>query len=172
MRTNIRPETRADLSPIHSVNRLAFGRKNEASLVDALRKTERFIPDLSLTARYYEKVIGHILFYPVDIVAGDRRTETLVLAPMAVLPDYQNKGVGSKLVKVGLSKAKKLGYRSVIVRGHPGYYPRFGFQRADKWGITAPLEAPGEAFMAIELVPGALADAAGTVVFPEEFKKV
>jgi putative acetyltransferase len=137
MKINIRPEQKSEKSMIHSVNKIAFKQSNEAALVDALRKTGRFVPGLSLTAKYYEKTVGHILFYPVDIVNGDRHIETLALASMAVLPEYQKKGVGSKLVKVGLGKAKQLGYRSVIVRGHPKYYPKFGFQPAGKWNIKA-----------------------------------
>jgi predicted N-acetyltransferase YhbS len=154
------------------VHTLAFGRNNEAVLVEELRKTKRFVPELSLMAKYYEMTVGHILFYPVDIVDGEKKTVTLALAPLAVMPEHQKKGVGSKLIKVGLGKAKKLGFGSVIVLGHEKFYPKFGFQPASKWNIRAPFDVPDEAFMAIELIPGALKDAAGTVHYPKEFSKV
>jgi predicted N-acetyltransferase YhbS len=172
MKTDIRPETKADYAPIYRVHRFAFGRTNESTLVERLRKTKRFIPELSLVARHQNQVIGHILFYPVDIVKDDRTVEALALAPVAVLPQFQNKGVGGKLVKVGLSKAKKLGYKAVIVLGHAEYYPHFGFAPASTWGITAPFEVPDNAFMALELVPGALSAAAGTVRYAQEFSRV
>jgi putative acetyltransferase len=172
MKIDIRPETRADYAPVRAVYAAAFGREDEARLVERLRRRPGFVPELSLTARHYDRVVGHILFTPVEIVGAGARVPSLALAPVAVLPAFQRKGVGGKLVKVGLSKAKKLGFTSVVVLGHPYFYPRFGFAPADKWHLAAPFAAPDEAFMAQELAPGALTPVVGgTVRYPGEFEK-
>ena len=91
------------------------------------------------------------------------------LAPMAVHPDFQRRGVGSALVRAGLEAARRLGHKSVVVLGHAEYYPRFGFVPARPRGIEPPLQAPDEAFMLIELVPGALAGVRGTVRYPAAY---
>jgi len=166
---HIRPETTGDLPGITKINDLAFGQKSEGKLVEKLRKTDEFITGLSLVAEIDGEVIGHILFYPIVIKSGGKEHRSLALAPMSVIPDFQNKGIGSKMVSDGLEKARGLGHRSVIVLGHAGYYPRFGFKPASKWGIKAPFEAPDEAFMAMELTPGELDDKSGIVVYPKEF---
>jgi len=88
---------------------------------------------------------------------------------MAVVPDLQNRGIGTELIKKGMIKAKELGFYSIIVLGHKGYYPRFGFKSAAKWGIKCPFKVPDEAFMAVELYDKALNGKAGTVEFPDEF---
>jgi len=104
------------------------------------------------------------------MIKGKKEYEALVLAPMAVLPEFQRQGIGGKLIREGLNKAKELGFDSVTVLGHKDYYPRFGFERASKWNIKSPFEVPDEAFMAIELKPGALAEKTGTLEYPEEFR--
>jgi predicted N-acetyltransferase YhbS len=91
---------------------------------------------------------------------------------MAVLPEYQKKGIGLQLVEEGLKRARKLGFKSVIVLGHAAYYPRFGFEPAGKWGIRPPFEVPDDAFMALELVRDGLKDIQGTVEYPPEFNDV
>ncbi len=88
---------------------------------------------------------------------------------MCVHPDYQRKGIGSKLVKEGLKRAREKGYRSVIVIGHPEYYPRFGFSKASKFDIKAPFDVPDNAFMALELVENALENVKGIVEYPKPF---
>ncbi|WP_455367207.1 GNAT family N-acetyltransferase, partial [[Eubacterium] cellulosolvens] len=115
-------------------------------------------------------IVGHILFSKIKI-RGEKDHETLALAPMAVLPKFQKQGIGGKLIREGLNKARELGFDSVIVLGHNEYYPRFGFERASKWNITCPFEVPDEAFMAIELNPGALSVKAGIVEYPKEFSE-
>jgi len=168
-RLKIRPETEEDLTKITEVNDLAFGQKNEGILVERLRKTDSFISELSLVAELEGKIVGHILFYPVTIRSADSEFLSLSLGPMAVIPELQRLGIGSQLVSEGLQAAKRLGHRSVIVLGHPEYYPRFGFKPASRWNIKAPFDAPDEAFMALELVAGELKDKGGTVEYPEEF---
>jgi len=169
MKTKIRPETEEDYEEITRIHDLAFNQINEGTLVERLRKTSCFVPELSLVAEYENRVIGHILFYPIKIKAGTRKCDSLALAPMAVHPAYQKRGIGSKLIVKGLTTAKKLGFKSVVVLGHSQYYPRFGFEAASKWGIRAPFDVPEDAFLAIELTRNGLRNCRGTVEYPKEF---
>jgi len=168
----IRPERPEDRDAVFEVNRLAFGQENEARLVDALRQSSAFIPQLSLVALDRSEVVGHILFTRITVEGGSQTHDALALAPMAVLPLFQKRGIGSALVRRGLEEARGLGHPVVIVLGHPGYYPRFGFVPAQPLGILSPFEAPSEAFMALELQPGALLGIQGVVKYPPEFDEV
>lgn len=173
MEPTIRREQSGDMPEIHKIITLAFGRENEAKLVDLLRNSKAFIPQLSLIATTDGKPVGHILFSKISIVGKDHsETGSLALAPMAVLPQYQRKGIGSQLIQTGLEKAKELKYKSVIVLGHDTYYPRFGFTPANNWDIKPPFDVPPNAFMAIELVSGGLKGISGTVQYPKEFESV
>jgi len=168
----IRPEKKKDYKAIHKVTELAFGGKGEADLIDDLRKTDSFIPELSLVAIQNDGIIGHILFSPIVIKSEKRVTSALALAPMAVHPEFQNKGVGSKLVFKGLEECRQLGHKIVVVIGHPEYYPRFGFLLARDRGLNVPFPVPDEAFMVLELVPGALKGAQGEIIYTPPFQKM
>jgi len=165
----LRKEQEKDLESIAMVNDMAFGRKAESKLIDALRNTTEFIPELSVVAVVDGKVIGHILFYPISIIAGKKKHTSLALAPMSVLPAFHKKSIGKLLVIYGLQVAKDIGRKSVIVLGHPSYYPKFGFEPASKWNIKSPFPAPDEAFLAIELEKGSLEKVSGTVIYPKAF---
>lgn len=167
----LRCEQPADCSAVFEVHRQAFRRDDEARLVDALRHNEAaFIPELSIVAVAEGRVVGHILFTRIRIEGpGGHFGESLALAPLAVLPAFQRQGIGGQLIREGLDAARRSGFGSVIVLGHAEYYPKFGFVQAEKWGIRAPFEVPANVFMALELVPGALAHASGVVVYPKEF---
>jgi putative acetyltransferase len=165
----IRSERREDLKAIHEVNRLAFGQEDEALLVRRIRDSSHFIPELSLVASKDGQIVGHILFSLVDIESQHGNRPILSLAPMAVHPDLQNQGIGSKLVREGLKKCYQLGYAIVIVIGHPDYYPRFGFIPARQKGLKTPFPVSDEAFMVLEVVPNALEGLKGTVKYPPEF---
>lgn len=167
----IRPERENDYSKIRGVNDLAFGQENEGRLIEKLRQTEKFIPKLSLVAELNNEIVGHILFYPVIIRSATSKFQSISLGPMAVIPAYQRQGIGIRLVKEGLETAKKLGHKSVIVVGHPEYYPRFGFKSASQWKIKVPFDVPDEVFLALELVNGELKAKSGTVEYPEEFNE-
>ena len=169
MNIQLDAEQEADHQQIFEVNRRAFNQPDEGQLVNKIRSGANFVPELSLVAKYDVKVIGHILFSKISILTGDSEFETLALAPVAVDPDYQKMGVGKKLIEAGLQKAGQLGFESVIVLGHPDYYPKFGFEPASKWRITCPFEAPDNAFMGVELKPGALGSKPGVVRYPVEF---
>lgn len=168
----VRVERPEDFEAIFEVNMAAFGQEGEGILVNRIRQSENFVDGLSLVAEAKGTVVGHILFSKIEIVQGERRLETIGLAPMSVLPAWQGKGVGKKLVKAGLHKVKSLGFDAVIVLGHEAYYPKFGFQRASKFGIFCPFEVPDAAFMAIELIPGSLSGKGGTVCYPPAFEGV
>ena len=169
-----RQETQNDFQEVFELNHKAFGQQNEAKLVDALRKNPNvFIPELSIVAVKNNAIIGHILFTKINIKNGDESlNESLGLAPMAVLPEFQKIGIGRELIRYGLETAKKLGFQSVIVLGHEHYYPKFGFEPAEKWNIKAPSDVPSNVFMAIELVRDSLKNVSGTVIYPKEFETV
>lgn len=169
----IRPETAADHAPIFQLHALAFGQENEGKLVDLLRQDDCYVPELSLVAVLKDKVIGHILFTRIHIVGkAGQKTNSLALAPMGVLPQYQKSGIGGKLIHAGLAKAKELGHLSIIVLGHKDYYPRFGFEPAEKWAIGTHYEVPSEYFMGLELFPGSLSEAQGIVEYSAPFSQI
>jgi putative acetyltransferase len=170
-RLKIRAETENDYPKIREVNDLAFEQENEGRLIERLRQTEKYIPELSLVAELDDEIIGHILFYPITIHSDISKFLSISLGPMAVTPVLQRKGIGSQLVIEGLEAAKKLGHRSVIVVGHPEYYPKFGFKRASQWNIKVPFEVPDDAFLAMELAEGELEGKSGTVEYPKEFNE-
>jgi putative acetyltransferase len=167
----IREEQGADHAAVHQLHQAAFGQVDEAKLVDALRQSDAFIPALSLVALIDDEVVGHILFTRIRIRgASGAEAESLALAPVAVLPAHQRRGIGGQLIRAGLAMARRLGHASCIVLGHHEYYPRFGFRPASAWGIRAPFDASDEVFMAMELVPYGLRGVSGVVVYPEAFE--
>jgi len=168
----IRQESREDLVRIKEINDRAFEQEDEGKLVYKLRGKDQFLPELSLVAETDKTVIGHILFYPVKINSSHQEHTTLSLGPMSVLPEYQKKGIGEKLINEGLKLAKDFGFRSVIVVGHPEYYPKFGFTKASRWSIKVPFEVPDEVFMALEIIEGELQDKSGIIEYPAEFMEM
>ena len=158
----------ADYDAIGRVNLAAFGQQAEGDLVDALRSAG--FARLSLVAELAGELVGHILFSQIEIVGDGPPVPALALAPMAVLPERQRQGIGSALVRIGLDHCRRAGHDIVLVVGHPGYYPRFGFS-ADK---AAPLQSPyaGEAFMALELTPAALQGITGSVRYSPPFESL
>lgn len=165
----IRAEQLKDHASVRAVNASAFETTAEASLVDALREQAHQV--VSLVAEEGGSVIGHIMFSPVSL-SGHPELRIMGLAPMAVAPEHQRKGIGSALVRAGLEQCRQLGFGAVVVLGHPSYYPRFGFLPSAHFGIGCEYEAPEEAFMLVELQPGFLDGATGTVRFHAAFKEV
>ncbi len=166
----IREEKPGDSAAVHRVNELAFGRSNEADLVDALRAAP--CSHLSLVAVKDGLIVGHIFFSPVSIESIDTSFSALGLAPMAVLPECQKQGIGSELVRAGLRECAKRGHPVVVVLGHPGFYRRFGFSTAKDKGITCEYPVPDEVFMVAELTPGTLKGRSGVVKDRPEFASV
>lgn len=176
MNITVRKETAADYKVTEEVVKTAFSNmvfsdKREHELVARIRKSNVFIPELSLVAIHADinRIIGHILLSEIKIAHNDQSTTSLALAPVSVLPGFQNKGIGRLLILEALTKARELGYQSVIVMGHPEYYPKFGFKPASLWGIKAPFEVSNEAFMALELHENILDHVSGVVQYPSIF---
>lgn len=170
----IRKEKKEDYKITEEVVKEAFANEeysdqSEHRLVASLRNSDEFIPDLSLVALHRDKIIGHILVSKIFIVKGEKPIESLALAPVSVLPNYQNKGVGQSLIQKSLEVAEKLNFDSVIVMGHSEYYPKFEFKKASNWGIKAPFEVPDEFLMAIELKKNALDKTSGIIQYSDAF---
>jgi putative acetyltransferase len=165
MRQLVREEQPADRDQIRKVNEAAFGRADEADLIDALRLEGVVL--LSLVAELEGQVIGHILFSRMSVETAQCPVAAVSLAPMAVLPEHQGRQVGSQLVRRGLDDLRLRGERIVIVLGHAEYYSRFGFTPAKAQHLASPF--PPEAFMALELSEDALAGVKGVVKYPYAF---
>ena len=166
MSLTIRPETSADHAAIGEVSRLAFGGEGESRLVDALREGGH--ARISLVAEEDDRIIGHILFSVLTIATPQGEIEALSLAPMAVVPSHQRKGIGSSLVREGLRACRDAGHRIVIVLGHPEFYSRFGFSAKQAEPLRSPYSGP--AFMVVELVADALKCIEGEVRYPPPFE--
>ncbi|MDL2253845.1 N-acetyltransferase [Ruminococcaceae bacterium OttesenSCG-928-I18] len=143
---------------------------DEHCLLHKLRKSEIFIPELNFVAEQTkedgtEEIVGQIVYARVTVQA-EKHTEWELISfgPLAVLPQYQGLGIGEQLVRHSLSEAARLGYPGVLIFGHPGYYPRFGFENAETYGITTEDGENFDAFMARELSPGAMKDMHGRLL--------
>jgi putative acetyltransferase len=162
----IRPESPEDAESVRRLNRAAFEGPHEGEIVDQIRAAGGVV--LSLVAETDDELVGHILFSEVTV--GDAGVAGLGLAPMAVLPEYQNRGIGSALVRRGLELLRAGGAPFVVVLGHPAYYPRFGFVPASSLGLASEYEGvPDEAFMVVELAAGGLAGVSGIARYRPEF---
>lgn len=161
----LRPEHPTDRDSIRRVHVEAFGRADEAELVDALRDGGWTV--LSLVADRDGEAVGHVLFSRLLIQRGEQSIPALALAPLAVLPTCQRTGIGSALVRAGMEQSRAAGERIVVVLGHPEFYERLGFESQ----LARPLAAPfaGAAWQAAELQPGALTGVAGRVQYPPPF---
>jgi putative acetyltransferase len=174
----LRSEQPEDAAAIREIQWLAFGRPAEADIVDSIRAADAAV--LSMVAVELEgarsigdaatSLIGHVLYTRVT-VAGEHGEEVslLGLAPVAVLPSHQGRGVGTMLIEASLEQLRAEGCLAVVVVGDPRYYPRFGFLPGGRWGLRWEADAPDDVFMVVELVPGALAGIHGTVRFRPEF---
>jgi putative acetyltransferase len=150
---------------IRSINQAAFGRPDEADLVDSLRSEGAVL--LSLVAEVERRIVGHMLFSRMSIDTMEGPVSAVALAPVAVLPANQRQGIGAQLIRYGLDLVRTQGEQIVIVVGHPDYYPRFGFSREKARALESPF--PPEAFMAMELSPGALEGIRGKVRYQAAF---
>ena len=170
---DIRPESPADYEAIHQVNVAAFGRTNEAELVDALRRDQALV--LSLVAGSGGLVVGHIAFSTARVIGDGAAYQTVALGPMSVLPDHQNQGIGSGLVRAGLAALQRQGTTLVFVLGHPGYYPRFGFEPASQYGVRCEFDVAPEVFMVVALGTPPLGRRpvpSGTLTYHPDFRGV
>jgi putative acetyltransferase len=162
----IRPEQPADWLAVHHVTESAFETHVEVDLIDALRQVPEII---FLVAEHDGTIIGHILFSPVTL-SNHPDLRIMGLAPMAVTPRHQRTGVGSALVRAGLEQCRALGFGAVAVLGHSGYYPRFGFVSARRFGIECEYDVPDEVFMVLELRPDFLTGVSGVIKYHDVFR--
>jgi putative acetyltransferase len=159
----IRPERPADLAAIRDVNRRAFGQDDEGAIVDALRS--HGAASLSLVATIDERVVGHIMYSPVEL-AG---ISGAGLGPMAVLPEHQREGIGSRLVETGNERLRHAGCPFVVVLGHAGFYPRFGFKPARPLGIRCEWDVPDDVFLILLFEPARMRAVSGLAKYGPEF---
>ena len=171
---NIRKEEKNDYEQVFKLIEKAFENEEysdhrEQFLVERLRNSENFVPDLSLVFVMNELVVGYILLTKIKIINSNSSYDSLALAPVVVLPNYQGNGIGGHLIEFAHQKARELGFESVILLGHPTYYPKFGYLKASEFDIQLPFDVPDENCMAIELIPDALKNVKGIVEYPKEF---
>lgn len=166
----IRPETEHDYPAVYAINAEAFDIQAEAALVDRLRESAG--PYVSLVAEDQDQIVGHILFTRVDL-DGHPAASIFGLAPMAVKATHRNQGIGGRLIEAGFKACADLGVGAVVVLGHPGYYPKFGFKpAASTFTITSEYGVPDEVFMAIELTPDYLTAKNGLAKYHKDFASV
>ncbi|HEV3060627.1 MAG TPA: N-acetyltransferase [Vicinamibacterales bacterium] len=168
----IRPETTDDGAATYAVYDAAFGRSDESHLVRRLRRDADVIAGLTAVAdgvagRVAGHVVGHILFSRVTIHTRTTPIPGVALAPMAVLPSHQRRGIGSALVREGIRTLRARHERVILVLGHQDYYPRFGFSADLARGLLCRFSGP--AFMALELEAGVLDGVVGDVSYPAAF---
>ena len=167
MLIEIREERPDDIFAVREVNRCAFEQEQESNIVDALRANGGAL--LSLVATMSDRVVGHIMYSPVTV--GDT-VNGVALGPMAVLPEHQRQGIGTKLIEAGNRKIKDAGYPFIIVVGHAEYYPRFGFRPASKYGIKCEWDVPNDVFMVLMLDQAKMQVVSGLAKYRAEFLKV
>ena len=170
----IRQEQENDFQAVREVVELAFrdvedSDQSEPYLVERLRKTDAYIPELSLVAELNGEIIGHLMMSKVEIVSEDQSVISLGLAPVSVVPKYQRIGVGSALIREAHKRAGELGYKSAVLLGHKDYYPRFGYKRAIDFGIEFPFDGPSEYCMVVELAPEGLKNVHGMIKYAKPF---
>lgn len=166
----IRNETPADHAEVYELVKAAFAAADfsdgsEPDYLDRVRRSDAFIPELSLVALEGERIIGQIVLYKMRIECDDETQTQLVLSPLSVHPDRFGEGVGAALIEAGCERAAELGYGAVFLCGDAGYYTRFGFVPTYRYGIYHVKDAARNAewCMARELIPGYLRDIRGTV---------
>ena len=170
---HIRTEREEDYSQIYEVVKKAFEKAehsdgNEQDLVEKLRKNKAYINSLSLVCEDNDKIVGYVMFTKNKI----GKVTGLTLAPLAILPKYQHRRLGTLLVKSGLKIAKELGYEYVVVLGNPKYYNRFGFVTSKEFGIKSPFDVPSKNFMALNLIDNDDREDLNAVVeYPKPFFK-
>jgi putative acetyltransferase len=169
----VRPESPDDFAAIREMLVLAFSeefpRDDVATLVEALRETPGYDPELALVAELDGAIIGYVMFTSIHIESAGGNVPVMTLAPLAVRPTWHGQGVGSMLARHGLERCRNLGHTIVTVIGHSTYYPRFGFTQSLPLGIDMTHAKLDESKMVLALVPGALEGVTGMVRLPSVF---
>lgn len=167
----IRTETKEDYIQVRDVNILAFDdREDEARLVERIRSSEFFIPNLSIVAELDNEIVGHILLSRAEVIDHDIVHDVIVLAPIAVKPNHQKQGIGKQLMTEALKRCNEMGCYIVLLIGHPTYYPKFGFKPARQFGLELKqFEVPDDVFMVCELKNNELSKIKGELKYPQVF---
>ena len=171
----IREERQKDFEKINQVVKAAFKNVEQSDhtehlLVEKLRKSQAYIPALSLVAQTPQgEIVGHLLLSKAHIINGSQSFEVLALAPLSVAPAFQRNSIGSKLIEVAHQRAKKLGYAAIVLLGHKDYYPRFGYKKASLFGVSFPFNAPDDCCMVAELLKNALRGISGVGWYSQGF---
>lgn len=168
MESEIRSVTQDEIELVCEVHREAFdGREEESRLVQLLHAAGK--TPISLAARFEGRIVGHVLFSPMILDPPKPGLGIVGLAPVGMLPEHQGRGIGSRLIREGLLACGEAGYRAAVVLGKPGYYSRFGFERASYRGLDNEYGVD-ESFMVVELEKGALEETSVTVKYQPEFR--
>lgn len=170
----IRQETPADYAIVAGVIQKAFENEkysdqSEHYLVERLRRSSAFVPELSLVAELNKRIVGHILLTKITLRDAGGKFVGLALAPVSVLPEFQRQGIGGKLIQCAHAEAKKMRFDFIAVLGHAGYYPRFGYEKAEKFGMKFPFDVSAENCFIFKLTENALTGAAGIIEYAKEF---
>ncbi len=165
--TTIRPRAHQDDGAIASVIEAAFGGQAEVALVDALRRDGDMILE-QVAQDAQGALVGHIAFSRLGAEAAGLSLHAVALAPLAVIPALQRKGVGDALTRTALTELRNAGEELAVVLGHPAYYPRFGFSSLQGKRLEAPFSGPS--FMALELRPGALSSHRWRITYARAFE--
>lgn len=165
----VRGERTSDLADISEINRLAFGREDEARLVEDVRKSKNYEFGFSIVAVKEDVILGHALFSKAFVVHKGRRFKCLALGPIAVLPEHQRNGIGKALIEEGFERAKEVGFGAVVVIGDPIYFGQFGFKPATVYKIRCSFNKIPDNFLVKEISRNALRGIIGTVQYAKEF---
>jgi len=174
MKLKIRQEEARDYKKVAEIIENAFKTEHfsdhqEQFLVERLRNSKDFLPELSMVAEIDDEVVGQILLSKIKITNSAASFDSLALAPVSVAPDYQLQGIGGELIRSAHKKAKELGFSSILLLGHDTYYPRFGYELISKYNINLPFDIPEKYCMILSLKEGGLEGVHGMVEYPEEF---
>lgn len=174
MQLTIRQEEIKDHTTVFQIVEKAFkmmkySNHREQFLVEELRKSNAFIPELSLVAEKDGILVGYIILTKIQIDNGSQLFDALSLGPVAVLPELHHQGIGSQLIKTAHQIAKNLGHERIILLGHKDYYPRFGYEMTSKYDIQLPFGSAPENCMVLGLNPNSLKGVSGSVIYSKPF---
>jgi putative acetyltransferase len=171
MQLNLRPELDTDYQPIESLLDSAFGGQYESQLVNRIRNTPEYINDLTLVAVAGEQIVGFIMLSYVTLVSAHTESQVLSLAPVAIMPTYQKRGIGGRLIQESIRIAEHRGDPLIVLLGHADYYPRFGFERASLHNIYPPVDWPDQTYM-VRTLSKFTADLEGKIRYSPAWKIV
>ena len=170
MRIDIRLEQKQDFRAVEELTREAFWDVyvpgcDEHLLIHNMRDDDMFIKQLDFVAEVDGEIVGHIAYAKGFVeCSGGENKDVILFGPLSVLPKYQGKGIGTRLVRHSVEVAKSMGFTAILIYGDPKYYSRFGFVSTRKWEITTADGKYMNALMGLELVDGALTDCSGKFI--------